>query len=247
MAPFTLPFSDRPLSAWIEELQHAESSDDRYRALLAVNALGESLDAMQWCRHSLDDVDSGVRAMAAKQLGEWKRRALECEMWLEVGAELAERLNDPDPDVRFEAARAVGRVNPQLTLAHDILISMLDDEGTQPLMTAVIVSALGERQDSDADAMIPRYRKMLRHSQAEVRENVSAVVAGLGLTAAGLVVELVAALNDDEPIVRENAAVALGGSGVNTPQVLAALSTTTRDEDEGVAVAARAAHARLRG
>ena len=136
-------------------------------------------------------------------------------------------------------------MNPQLMSARDILVSMLDDEETQPLMTAVVVSALGERQDSDASAMIPRFRKLLGHSQAEVRENVSAVVVGLGLAAAGLVAELIAALDDDEPIVRENAAAALGGAGVNSQQVLAALSMAVGDEDEGVAAAARAAHARL--
>ena len=245
MAPIALPFSDRPLSGWIEELQQSESAENRYRALLAVNAASKPLDAVRWCRLSLGDLDSGVRALAAKQLGEWKRRALECEAWTEVGAELADRLNDPDPDVRFEAARALGRVNPQLTSARDILVSMLDDEETLPLMTAVVVSALGERQDSEASALIPRFQKLLEHSQAEVRENVSAVVAGLGLAAAGLVTELIAALEDDEPIVRENAAIALGEAGVDSQQVLAAISMAIRDEDEGVAAAARAAQAKL--
>ncbi len=246
MAQFASPFSNRPLPAWIEDLQRAGSADDRYRALLAVISMASPPESVRWCRHSLRDVDSGLRALAAKSLGELKRRTVESDAaWPEISTELVERLGDEDPDVRFEAARALGRVNPQLTEALDVLLSLLDDEGTQPLMIAVVVSALGERPDADAEVLVPRYRHLLAHPQAEVRENVSAVVAGSGTVAAALVRELIAALDDDEPIVRENAAVALGRSGNNSPEVLAALTTAAGDDDEGVAMAARDAQARL--
>lgn len=248
MAQFSSSFSNRPLSAWIEALQGAGSADDRYRALLAVISTAPPQEAVRWCRHSLRDVDSGVRALAAKSLGELKRRVIEGEVpWPEIGTELAARLHDEDPDVGFEAARSLGRVNPQFTDARDVLLSLLDDEGTQPLMIAVVVSALGERPDAtgDAELLIPRLRQLLAHSQAEVRENAAAVVAGLGSVAAELVMELIVALDDEEPIVRENAALALGRSGVNLPQLLAALTAASDDDDEAVAAAAREARALL--
>ena len=248
MAQFASPFSNRPMSDWIEDLQGAGSADERYRALLAVISTASPPESVRWCRHSLRDADSGLRALAAKTLGELKRRAVADDaVWPEIGAELAERLSDEDPDVRFEAARALGRVNPRLTEARDVLLALLDDGGTQPLMIAVVVSALGERPDADADVelLVPRFRHLLAHPQAEVRENVSAVVAGLNAVAASLIGELIVALDDDEPIVRENAALALGRSGRNSPDVLAALATAAGDDDEGVATVARDAHARL--
>ena len=63
--------------------------------------------------------------------------------------------------------------------------------------------------------------------------------------ASAMVNELLAALDDDEPIVRENAAIALGRCGANEPQVLSALSAAEQDEDEGVAAAAHVALQRL--
>lgn len=244
-------FSKRPLAAWIEDLQRASSPDDRYRALLAVNAVGTVSDAVHWCRHGLQDTDSGVRALASKQLGEWKRRgdssAIDASTWDQIGAALAGCLRDEDPDVRFEAARALGAIHPLLPEANKVLLSFLVDEGTQPLMIAVVVTALGEHAEAATDVLIPRFRILLAHVQAEIRENVSAVIARSHRIAAALASELVLALDDDEPIVRENAAIGLGLSGSASADVLSALATAGQDEDEGVAEAARAARARLSG
>ncbi|MBS0206883.1 MAG: HEAT repeat domain-containing protein [Planctomycetes bacterium] len=246
------PFSKRPLSAWVEDLQQAPSPDDRYRALLAVICLGTGAEAVRWCCHALKDADSGVRALAAKQMGECRRRADvlkagETEAWDRVGDLLAVCLQDADPDVRFEAARSLGTVRPQLSDANAVLLSLLDDEGTQPLMTAIVVTALAERPDKSAADLIPRFQKLLQHSQAEIRENVTAAIAHSKPIAAALVSELTAALEDDEPLVRENAAISLGVSGIESPTALEALLTAEQDEDEGVADAARAAYSRLTG
>ena len=245
-------FSKRPLAEWVEDLQRASSPDDRYRALLAINSVGKPTDAMHWCRQALQDTDSGVRALAAKQLGEWKRRgdsatAVDASTWDQIGAALAGCLRDEDPDVRFEAARALGAIQPLLPEANAVLLSFLDDEGTQPLMIAVVVTALGEYAEAAPDVLLPRLRTLLAHSQAEIRENVSAVIARSQRIAAALASELVLALDDDEPIVRENAAVGLGLSGNVSTDVMSALATAGQDEDEGVADAARTAHARLSG
>lgn len=246
MAQFVSPFANRSLSAWIESLQQATSADERYRALLAINAIGQAADAVTWCRHALRDQDSAVRALAAKQLGDLKRRHPAGILpGAEVGTELSSRLVDEDPDVRFEAARSLGQISPQFVAAREVLLNLLDDEGTQPLMIAAVVSALGERTDLDVPAMISRFRSLLGHAQAEVRENTSSAVSKFSAIAAGLTAELIIALDDEEPLVRENAAIALGNSGASSSEVLSSLATATRDEDEGVAAAAQAAQAKL--
>jgi hypothetical protein len=239
------PFSSRSAEEWISVLQQAASADDRYRALLGVNSTGSPQQALEWSTRSLGDADSGVRALAAKQLRELKSRVTDqssSENW----ASLQQCLNDEDPDVRFEAARTLTQVAPECTAAREVLLTLLDDEGTQPLMLAVVVTAVGERTDLPAELMLPRFQRLLAHPQAEVRENSSAIVCQWGPKAAALVGELITALDDDEPIVRENAALALGGCGVASEDVLKALEIAATDEDEGVADAARSANQRLR-
>jgi HEAT repeat protein len=126
-----------------------------------------------------------------------------------------------------------------------VLVTMLNDEETQPLMLSIVVAALGERHDLQSADVIERLKVLLSHPQAEVRESVSAVVSP-GSIAEQLIDPLVAALDDDEPIVRENAATALGNSGDDGSRIQEALSIAERDEDEGVAEAARAALSKLR-
>lgn len=241
-------FSSRPLPAWIDDLQQAESGDLRYRALLAINSMASADQAIRWCQHAIADADSGVRALAAKQLGGWKRRdtPLDETAWRAIGAALQAHLNDDDPDVRFETARSLGRITPELPEAAGVLLSLLDDEGTQPLMIAAVVSALGERVNLNSMDMIPRLRRLASHSQAEVRESVSEVAAKLGKAAEGLLAELLVAIDDEEPIVRENAAISLGNCPAS-PQVLEALLIAGNDDDEGVAAAALASRTRLIG
>lgn len=243
------PFSSRSAEEWINVLQQSSSADDRYRALLGVNSTGSPQQALEWCARSLGDADSGVRALAAKQLRELKSRAADqtsSETWSSTSASLQQCLSDEDPDVRFEAARSLTQVAPECTAAREVLLTLLDDEGTQPLMLAVVVTAVGERTDLPAELMLPRFQRLLGHPQAEVRENSSAVVCQWGPKAAALVGELITALDDDEPIVRENAAIALGGAGVTSEHVLKALEIAATDEDEGVADAARGACEQLR-
>jgi HEAT repeat protein len=241
------PFAGRPLQDWIKDLRQAPSPDDRYRALLAVQSLGSSSQQLECCRSALADVDSGIRAQAAKKLRDLRShvQTLALSDQAELTAALNERLRDDDPDVRFETARTLGQLDPANKSAGALLLALLDDEGTQPLTVSVVVTALGERDDLQAEDLLSRFQKLLSHSQAEVRENVSAVISRWGTSAAPLVSELLQALDDDEPIVRENAAIALGGAGQASDEVLAALRQAATDEDEGVALAAKAAGERL--
>ena len=246
MSPFVSPFLKRPVADWIDDLQRATSAEDRYRALLAVNSIGTRQDAIPWCRHALSDADSSVRALGAKMLGELKRRNDGDQpdvdsTWRDIAADLSGLLTDADPDVRFEAARALGRIDASRDAARSVLLSLLGDDGTQPLMIAAVVAALGEQSEVPSDALMAVYRKLLAHEQAEVRESVSAALVALGVQARDFVAELLVALDDEEPIVRENAARALGRANVDSPDVVAGLAEAVSDEDEGVAAAAREA------
>ena len=72
MARMVAPFSDRSLEEWTVVLQQAASPDERYRALLAVKSLGSVEEVVASSRRSMNDDDSAMRALAAKQLGELK-------------------------------------------------------------------------------------------------------------------------------------------------------------------------------
>lgn len=243
-----LPFPNRSLAEWIKIFQESTGADERYHAMLAINRLGGFADAVPICRQGLRDLDSGVRARAARQLGDRAKLGMssgEEEIWSAVADELIEKLTDEDPDVRFEAARAAGVIKPQAAQARDVLMEFLADPETQPLMVAAVLGVLAERSDIEEGSLIPQLRNLLGHAQAEVRENASYMVCRMAEGSRALVSELVTALDDDEPVVRENAAIGLGRAGVNRPQVLSALSTARQDDDEGVAAAARAALERL--
>jgi HEAT repeat protein len=240
-------FSNRPLADWMADLHQSPDAEDRYRALLAIQSLAEPLDSVEACRRALQDGDSGVRALAAKQLGTWKRSATSdvVPSWSNAAQELTVKLDDADPDVRFESARALGVIDPGGSKAREILLALLDDSETQPLTLGLVISALLERTESDWNFMLPRYRRLISHPQAEVREHASAGIVKLGRMAHQLIPELVLALDDEEPIVRENAAHALGEAMTNTDSVRIALESACSDEDEGVAEAARNALTRI--
>lgn len=240
MARLVSPFSGRSLAEWIEVLQRAESADERYRALLAVKSLGSWEEAVAASHRVLSDDDSVVRALAAKVLGESKRLdEADASPWSAIAEALVARLSDLDVDVRFEAARALGRVRSGDAAARDVLLSLLDEEDVQPLMLASIITAVAERSDVDLTLLAPRYGALLTDEQTEVRESVSAAVAQWGVSAAALIEPLLIALDDEEPLVRENAALALGRAGVASEEVAVALKAAATDEDEVVASVAR--------
>lgn len=246
MARLVSPFSGRSLAEWIEVLQQAESADERYRALLAVKSLGSWVEAVAASHRALSDDDAVVRALSAKVLGESRRLdEANASSWSEIAEALVARLSDFDVDVRFEAARALGRIRRGDAVARDVLLSLLDEEGVQPLMLASIIAALAERSDVDLTLLAARYGTLFAHEQTEVRESVSAAVAAWGVPAAALVEPLVIALDDEEPLVRENAALALGRAGVASEVVASALRTASTDEDDVVASVARDALIRL--
>lgn len=247
MARRLTPFSERSLDQWKIALQRDAAPDERYRALLAIKLLGTHDDLVEWCRHSFNDADAAIRALAAKLIGDLKRET-NCDKipWSDLAEKLITQLSDSDHNACFEAARALGAIRPEATAARDVLLSLLGLEGIQPLTLASLISAIAERTDVDPKFVVDRFGALLNHQQSEVRENVSAAIANWGGHASLLVDPLVIALEDEEPLVRENAALALGRAGNNSTQVLDSLTSATADEDEVVARTAQQAIDQLR-
>lgn len=231
-------------------LRLSPSPELRYRALTVLMSDGSPDEALEASRRSLGDAEAMVKALAVKQLGVLKqsgRVAATHPDWPAIAGELSAFLDAEDGDTRFEAARALGRIDPAQPSARDVLLKLLDAEETQPLMLAMIVAALGERNDIAPSQLAARFRELISHDRAEVRENITAAVAGWGPQAALLIEELIVAADDEEPVVRENAALALGRTQVASEAVLAALATASFDEDPGVAAIAAAALQQLQG
>jgi len=224
----------------MEVIEKSTSAEDRYRGLLAVNSMASFSDRFDWCRKLLEDADSSVRAIAVKTLGELKLEATVPPIpWRTLEPELATLLDDVDVDVRFEAARTIGRINPQDERSVSVLLSLLADLETQPLMLASLVKAISDRPEIDIEKIVAPYGEILSHEQPEVRESVSAAIAGWGKKAESLVINLLKALDDDEPLVRENAARALSHCSNSLESVLNALKRASDDEDKIVATTAK--------
>lgn len=225
------PFEGLALEEWILQLRRAPVPEHRYRALQAVAFLARPDQVAMLILPSLEDADPDVRALAGRLLG--KAPAVET-----VGP-LQTSLTDTDPDVRFEAARTLFRWgNSDAAGPIAALTELLDDDGTQPIMTAAIVETL-RATAAGREALAPRLERLLASEQGEVREETTAACIDLGPAAAPHVARLIELTDDEEPLVREHAARTLGRLGIVTPELRAALETAATDEDELVAQAAK--------
>jgi HEAT repeat protein len=244
MPPIPKPFASQSISDWIAQLQNDDSADQRLRALQAIGLLGAPDEIACSAAHALRDNDSTIRAMAAKLVG-----GLRLTLSDETETLVASLLQDHDPDTRFESARALLRTKSSRSeLVAPILFSFLDEEETQPLMVASILNTFVEadgiprRFESE---LLPRLLRFLDHDRAEVREANSAVFAKWPTLCESCTDQLLPLLDDSEPVVRENIALALGQSRINSEEVRDALRAASQDEDHEVARVAAEALQRL--
>lgn len=241
--PF-LPFSHRTLPEWIVQLEQQEDPDQRLVALQAVGALANPSEKANLAHASLHDCDPTIRAFAAKLTG-----SVQSPMSQETENRLVSLLCDPDPDVRFESARAlIRRKSPQKKLILAALLPFLDERETQALMVAAVINALVEIEldpDTANADLQPRLLNWIDHERAEVREAVSTAFATWPLMSLSCTIRLLPLLDDSEPVVREKIAETLGKSGADSEQIRAALKAASEDEDLEVARAAVEALRRL--
>jgi HEAT repeat protein len=146
--------------------------------------------------------------------------------------EMVHRLDDPDPEVREEAARALGRIGSPDTEAVDALVACLKDP--QSTIRPDAAQALGQIGDPRA---IPALVEGLACPMPEVQDACAHALQAIKKpgrsrrTARALrktedasdapVADLIGRLEDPDPVVREEAARALGRVG--SPEAVEAL------------------------
>lgn len=228
------PFSNRLASDWIVQLQQATDAEKRLNALQAIGVLGTPSEQAHWASVSLTDGDPTIRAFAAKLAGN-----LKIPLTDEAVMQLISLLDETDPDVRFESARALIRQKSERI--HPIvatLLAFLDEPETHALMIAAVVNTLIEVDLSAEMAeteIRPRLLKWLEHDRAEVREAVSTAFAKWPGMASSCPDRLLPLLDDSEPLVREKIAETFGKAGISSEKIRSALKTVCDDEDTEVA------------
>ena len=244
MPPIPKPFASQSISDWITLLQKDDSPEQRLRALQAIGLLGGPDEIARWAAHALRDNDSTIRALAAKLIG-----GLRLPVSDETQTLIASLLQDNDPDTRFESARALLRTKSSRSdLVAPILFSFLDEEETQPLMVASILNTFVEAEVIPGrieSELLPRLLRFVDHDRAEVREANSAVFAKWPALCQACTDRLIPLLDDSEPVVREQIALAFGKSGINSEKVREGLRAASQDEDSEVARVATEALQRL--
>lgn len=235
------PYAQRPVQEWIADLRSATSTEVRYRAFVAVTELLDSEALLPLVLETLSDGDGDLRATAAT----WLARSLQqgrlprqVEAFPKVQEVLLPLLNDVDPDVQLSAARALSWLLPQPSSLAPVVLRLLDRDDTQPTSHAVLAELCGRIPDVGAEG-VRHLQRLLVAEQAEVREAAAGALAASGRVAIGALSELVAALEDEEPLVREHAAFALGHLHPWDEVTRTALELACSDEDTEVAAAAR--------
>jgi len=244
MPKLSQPFSDQPIADWIALFQQSKSADERLRALQAIGSRGQTAETEQWATYGLDDADPTIKALAARLLSATTTTAA-----VDPATRLVSLLNDEDPDVRFEAARAlIRRKSKHAAAARPVLLTFLDETETQPLMLAAVTNLLAEIDLDPATSvneLLLRLKKLFGHDRGEVREAAAIAFAKWPAMATECSDLLLPLLDDSEPLVREKIAESLGQAGVNNDAIRAGLQAATDDEDTEVARVARLALDRL--
>ncbi|MFO1458880.1 MAG: HEAT repeat domain-containing protein [Verrucomicrobiota bacterium] len=175
----------------------------------------------------LSDPDVQVRALAAKVAGDLRLSA--------ASSVLESLLRDPEPRVRFQAALALGKLSPPVTIVA-ALARMLEENGNQDpfLRHAAVVGLVGVREDAAIAALKSSASPSVRLGAVVALRRLRSpqVEAFLSDADAGVRREAVRAIHDDESIPKSLGAVA----------VLAA----SRGDDSDPAVFRRALNANLR-
>jgi HEAT repeat protein len=113
----------------------AEDSAVRVRAAMSLRKMGPL--ALNPLLESLGCKEAQVRAAATRVAG-----SLEQETQTALVPALAQLLNDPEPSIRLEAARVLGKIGPIAEQAVPALLGVLKDENTDERLKKAVFQAL---------------------------------------------------------------------------------------------------------
>jgi HEAT repeat protein len=145
---------------------------------------------------------------------------------------------DESLDVRLEAAAALGRLDGESALALSTLQELAQRDDIQPLALATAIDVLGRSQEA-ASLLQDAARAWLAAEAVEVREAALLAVSRWGAAGRPLIATVLELLEDEDPVVREQAAVAVGQLRPSLAVAREPLEAAAHDEDAAVAAAAQ--------
>jgi cyclophilin family peptidyl-prolyl cis-trans isomerase/HEAT repeat protein len=216
----------------------------RKRAILALGRIGYPIGVTALIDVLKTDRSPEVRALAAFSIGE-----IESHYAVSVLMEKLDPENEKSPLVRARAAEALGKIAANklsadalgkygLTGLAETLAKLLPDvakpldEDTKLITSLTLTALLRLKQAS----VVPAIANQLRSPDAEIRWQAANALARIRENVAAIVPALLPLLDDKEPLVRANAARALGVA--KDAKALEALLKLLSDKDERVVASA---------
>jgi HEAT repeat protein len=211
----------------------------RLEAIMALSNLGPSprpaevTDEKAALKARMDNDHDKVVALWARVLLMFLDKNLITEKGL---ATVAKHLEDPDPRVRAQAARAIGTLNARAKERMGDLISALKDR--DPEVTVSVIQAIGMFGDSAGNAAVTAVVDLTKDPDARIRY---AALRALGaLKAKGNLNDITAELKSKDPDSVLAAIDALFMMGELAQPALAQLQEVTKGENEVLKGAASA-------
>ncbi len=215
--------------AWFPVLLNDASAPVKATAARALGSLKKAAEpAVPALVPLLQDREESVRTAAAEAI------ALVGPLDQAATDTLVEGLVSPDNVVRAQTAQALGTIGAAAEEAAPALVEAMADRNDR--VRAQAVEALGKIGESAAAAAVPGLVRALRDQDNWVSAKAAEAQGQMGESDDGTIAALVRSLGHLNPVVRRNAALALGnlgGAGAATGTVLA-LEEAARDEDGGV-------------
>ncbi len=202
----------------LEELLKDRST--RTAAIQGLCSIGKP--ALPWLRKLLETGSAESRASALEALDDWP---------VEVLPILLKSLDDPNADVRRQAARTLWRSDCDLGEAFPRLASLLDDR--DEVVRHAVAQALRKLEPFDS-ATLRLLARCLADEAPAVRQEAWEALGREPLDMGRAAPFILPLLRDPRPDVRRGAAALFRGTDAVCPSVVGALCDALRDEDPEV-------------
>lgn len=181
------------------------TAEERARMFVAVFFLAATAAFFIYRKVSVADRLVSVDEVLRKEAGE-DLKGLSERAKAKLVSRLIASLQSREPEVRFHAARALGRLGPAAGEAAPALLMMLNDTG----MNAAVGVTAAEAFARISPDPVPRLMAALKDKDLDTRRNVACALANLGPRAGAAVPLLRELAKDNDPELRQCALRALG-------------------------------------